>query len=714
MPTKSHCVTYRDSTQRLTYYWREVCKAAGVSAVVKRMHFDSLYTHGFVRIAAGAPRVAVAGVVANLQRTIELAQRAAKLHSVLVVFPELGLSAYSTEDLALQDALLDTVESALAQLLEVRRTLPILLIVGAPLRSGGRLYNCALVICRGALLGVIPKTYLPNYREFYEKRQYSSAAHASSHTILVAGRCVPFGNDLLFEARNCPDFVLHVEICEDLWVPSPPSSFAALGGATVLANLSASNATIGKADYRRLLCMSQSAKCLAAYVYSAAGYGESTTDLAWDGHAIICENGELLAESARFRYEDALLTADVDLERLRQERMRTTSFGDNARVHGEQVSRLRHIAFELPLPCDCVPLTRQIVRHPYVPADPAALGERCNEAYQIQVQGLVRRMEASHIEKLVIGTSGGLDSTQALLVATKAVDVLRLPRANVLAVTMPGFATSRRTHENAVRLAQALGVNRAEIDIRPPALEMLRALGHPYARGEPLYDVTFENVQAGERASHLFRLANFHGGLVVGTNDLSELALGYTTYGVGDHMSHYAVNASIPKTLLYHLIRWVAHAGHFEAAITHILADVLETVFSPELIPTANSAPQAAEDTVGPYELQDFNLYFISRFGYRPSKVAFLAHHAWSRHDRGRWPADIPEHERHEYDLAQIKHWLEVFIVRFFATSQFKRSAMPNAPKVGSGGSLSPRGDWRAPSDAQAQLWLDELQRNVP
>ena len=681
--------------------------------VVKRMHFDSLYTHGFVRIAAGTPRVAVAGVLSNLNRTIELAQRAAKLHSVLAVFPELGLSAYSMDDLVLQDALLDAVESAVTELLEASRTLPVL-VVGAPLRSGGRLYNCALVICRGALLGVIPKTYLPNYREFYEKRQYSCAAHACSNTIHVSGRSVPFGNDLLFEAQNCPDFVLHVEICEDLWVPSPPSSCAALGGATVLANLSASNATIGKADYRRLLCMSQSAKCLAAHVYSAAGYGESTTDLAWDGHALICENGELLAESARFRYEDALLTGDVDLERLRQERMRTTSFGDNARVHGEQVSKLRHIAFELPLPCDCVPLTRQIVRYPYVPADPATLGERCNEAYQIQVQGLVRRMEACHIEKLVIGTSGGLDSTQALLVATKAVDILRLPRANVLAVTMPGFATSRRTHENAVRLAQALGVNRAEIDIRPPALEMLRALAHPFAHGEPLYDVTFENVQAGERASHLFRLANFHGGLVVGTNDLSELALGYTTYGVGDHMSHYAVNACIPKTLLSHLIRWVAHAGHVDAAIAAILADVLGTVFSPELVPTASGAPQAAEETVGPYELQDFNLYFISRFGYRPSKVAFLAHHAWSRRDRGGWPADIPEGERHEYDLAQIKHWLEVFIVRFFGTSQFKRSAMPNAPKVGSGGSLSPRGDWRAPSDAQAQLWLDELRRNVP
>ena len=391
-----------------------------------------------------------------------------------------------------------------------------------------------------------------------------------------------------------------------------------------------------------------------------------------------------------------------------------TSFGDNARVHGEQVSRLRHIAFELPLPSDRVPLARGILRYPYVPADPATLGERCNEAFQIQVQGLVRRMEACHIAKLVIGTSGGLDSTQALLVATKAVDVLRLPRANVLAVTMPGFATSRRTHDNAVRLAQALRVNRVEIDIRPPALEMLRALAHPYARGEALYDVTFENVQAGERTSHLFRLANFHGGLVVGTSDLSELALGYTTYGVGDHMSHYAVNASIPKTLLYHLIRWGAHAGHFESAIADILADVLGTVFSPELVPTAGGTPQVAEETVGPYELQDFNLYYISRFGYRPSKVAFLAHDAWSRRDRGAWPADIPEHKRHEYDLAQIKHWLEVFIVRFFAASQFKRSAMPNAPKVGSGGSLSPRGDWRAPSDAQAQVWLDELHNNVP
>ncbi|HXY75631.1 MAG TPA: NAD(+) synthase, partial [Steroidobacteraceae bacterium] len=366
------------------------------------------------------------------------------------------------------------------------------------------------------------------------------------------------------------------------------------------------------------------------------------------------------------------------------------------------------------LPESPVALARQIARYPYVPADPATLDERCNEAYEIQVQGLVRRLEATGIQKLVIGASGGLDSTQALLVAARTLDTLSLPRANLLAVTMPGFATGERTHKNALRLSQALGAHLLEIDIRKPALEMLRALGHPYARGEPLYDITFENVQAGERASYLFRLANFYGGLVVGTNDLSELALGYTTYGIGDHMSHYAVNASVPKTLLCHLIRWVARAPNTDPILAEILGDVVTTGFSPELVPSIDGAPQAAEDTVGPYELQDFNLYYISRFGYRPSKVAFLAHHAWSRREQGSWPAAIPESERHEYDLGQIKHWLKVFIVRFFASSQFKRSAMPNAPKVGSGGSLSPRGDWRAPSDAQPDAWLDELAREVP
>ena len=677
--------------------------------------FESIYAHGFLRIAVCTPHVEVANPAVNAQRTIELARRAAACKAALVLFPELGLSAYSNEDLAQQDALLDAVELAVGDLLEASRSLGAIVVVGAPLRSEGRLFNCALVICRGRLLGVAPKTYLPNYREFYEKRQYASAAQALCESVSVAGQRAPFGNDLLFVCERFPDLLLHVEVCEDLWVPIPPSTYAALAGATVLANLSASDVTIGKADYRRLLCSSQSAKCIAAYAYAAAGYGESTTDLAWDGQAILCENGDVVAESSRFRYEDCLITGDIDLERLRQERMRMTSFNDCVQLHRDRISRFRRIGCDLETPEGAVSLERPVARFPYVPSDPVSLDERCREVYDIQVQGLARRMEATGIDKLVVGISGGLDSTQALLVATKAVDTLKLPRANVLAFTLPGFATSERTHRNASRLMAALRVNAREIDIRPSARQMLADLGHPYARGEPKFDVTFENVQAGERTSHLFRLANLYGGLVVGTSDLSELALGYTTYGVGDHMSHYAVNASVPKTLVRHLIDWVARTGQFEVEVVQTLRDILETRISPELVPPIGSmGAQSAESVVGPYELQDFNLYYLSRFGFRPSKVAFLARHAWSCASEGEWPRSVPPAQRHEYDLTAIKKWLEVFIVRFFASSQFKRSALPNGPKVGSGGSLSPRGDWRAPSDASAAVWLQELRRNVP
>ena len=666
--------------------------------------------------------MALADPLTNARRTIELAQRAVASKAMLVLFPELGLSGYSLEDLALQDALLDSVEQAVKDVIEASWALHAMLVVGAPLRSEGKLFNCALAIHQGRLLGVVPKTYLPNYREFYEKRQYTSGCQATLDTMTVAGHRAPFGSRLLFAATNRTDFVLHIEICEDLWVPASPSLYAALGGATVLANLSASDVTVGKAAYRRLLCSSQSAKCIAAYAYAAAGYGESTTDLAWDGHAIVCENGELIAESKRFRYQAGLLSADIDLERLRQERARTTSFADCVSLHRASLGDFRRIELELEYPAGPVALQRPVSRYPFVPNEAATLEERCEEVYSIQVQGLVRRMEGSGIDKLIIGVSGGLDSAHALLVATKAVDALGLPRANVLAFTLPGFATSQGTHHSALQLMTALGVNGREIDIRPAAKQMLSDLGHPCSRGEPVYDVTFENVQAGERTSYLFRLANFYGGLVVGTSDLSELALGYTTYGVGDHMSHYAVNASVPKTLIRHLVYWVAHKGEFGSAVVEALHRVLKTRISPELIPAApgaredstNEVGQSAESVVGPYELQDFNLYYLSRFGYRPSKVAFLAHQAWSDAARGEWPMWAGGTERHAYELSAIRHWLEVFIERFFHFSQFKRSALPNGPKVGSGGSLSPRSDWRAPSDVSAKVWLEELHQHVP
>ncbi len=677
--------------------------------------FRSIYAHGFVRVAVVTPRVAVAAPPANLARIRELTARAVADHALVVLFPELCLSAYSIDDLVQQDALLDAVEEAAGELIEASRDWPALLLVGAPLRCDGRLFNCALVIHGGRLLGVVPKMYLPNYREFYEKRQYTAGSLAISETIAVAGACVPFGSDLIFEAPGVPGFALHVEICEDVWVPAPPSTYAAMAGATVLANLSASDVTIGKADYRRLLCQSQSAKCLAAYLYGGAGYGESTTDLAWDGHALICENGEVLAESTRFSREDGLILGDVDLDHLRQERARMTSFADCAHAHREQIGAMRRIPVALERPAGEVTLRRAVARYPFVPADARTLDDRCREVYSIQIQGLARRMEAARVGRLVVGVSGGLDSTHALLVAAETVRQLGLPPDRVLAVTMPGYATSGKTRGNAWRLMRALGTTAREIDIVPASDQMLTDIGHPYAGGERRYDRTFENVQAGERASRLFRLANFHDALVVGTSDLSELALGYTTYGIGDHMAHYSVNASVPKTLIRHLIRWVGSSGQLAPDVARILDAVLATDITPELVPTeANEPPQTAEATVGPYPLQDFNLYYLSRFGFRPSKVAFLAEHAWACRDRGLWPASIPEPERREYDLAAIRHWLEVFVRRFFETSQFKRSALPNGPKVGSGGSLSPRGDWRAPSDAHADVWLEELRRNVP
>jgi NAD+ synthase (glutamine-hydrolysing) len=677
--------------------------------------FDSIYRHGFVRVAVATPRVEVASPAFNVASTIELARQAARRRAVLAVFPELGLSAYSNEDLFQQDALLDASLAALGELVEASRSLPLALVAGLPVGADGRLFNCAVVVQRGRILGAVPKSYLPSYREFYEKRQFAPAAQALSGTVRLLGTDVPFGPRLLFAATNAPGFVMHVEICEDLWVPLPPSTLASLAGATVLVNLSASDITVGKADYRRLLSASHSARCVAACLFSAAGPGESTTDLAWDGHALVYENGERLAESQRFPLEPGLVTADVDLDHLRQERSRLTSFGDCAQAHAAELADFRRLEFELELPRGRVPLERRIERFPYVPSDHSRLDGRCSEVYDIQVQGLAKRLQATGIRKVVIGISGGLDSTQAALVAVRAFDRLGLPRRNVLGYTLPGFGTSRHTFDSAHALMKALGIGSAEIDIRPSAELVLKNIGHPYSRGEPVYDVTFENVQAGERTSHLFRLANRHGALVLGTGDLSELALGFTTYGVGDHMSHYNVNASVPKTLIQHLIRWLVSTRQFDLATLKVLSRIVDTRISPELVPGSGEEPEhSSEAVVGPYELQDFNLYYLSRFGYRPSKVAFLAHSAWGDRQAGAWPDTVPESSRREYDLATIRHWLEVFVARFFQGSQFKRSAMPNGPKVGSGGSLSPRGDWRAPSDSPATVWLEELRANVP
>jgi NAD+ synthase (glutamine-hydrolysing) len=680
--------------------------------------FSSLYSHGFARVAAAVPHMRIGEPAFNAERTLALARQASDDHAALVVFPELGLSGYSIDDLLHQAALLDGVEEAIGRIAAESAALQPIIVVGAPLRCEHGVFNCAVIIHRGRVLGVAPKSYLPEYREYYEKRQFRAARDAVGDRIRVADELVPFGADLLFCSRDLSGFVLHVEVCEDLWVPIPPSTFGALAGATVLVNLSASNVTIGKAGFRRTLCSSQSARTIAAYVYTAAGMGESTTDVAWDGQAIIFENGEMLAEAERFPIGEQLIASDVDLDRLISDRASTSSYGDSIHDHRERLAAMRWIDFELGVSSGpAVPLRRRVERFPYVPADPVSRNERCEEVYNIQVRGLETRLQATGIEKIVIGVSGGLDSTHALIVAARAVDRLGLPRENVLAYTMPGFATGERTLGNAHRLMQALGVSASELDIRPAAMQMLRDLGHPAAEGATHYDVTYENVQAGERTSHLFRLANYHGGLVLGTGDLSELALGWATYGVGDQMSHYHVNASVPKTLIQFMVRWSIDTDQFGPEVDEVLDSVLGTEISPELVPSSGEdgdAIQGSEKVVGPYELQDFFLYYILRFGYSPSKVAFLALHAWGDRGAGPWPDLIPEERRNEYSLAEIKHWLGVFLERFFHTSQFKRSAMPNAPKVGSGGSLSPRTDWRAPSDGSATTWLEQLRASVP
>ena len=704
--------------------------------------FDSLYQHGFARVAVAVPFVRVADPVYNASRTLELAKRADEHGAALVLFPELGISAYSCEDLFQQDALLDAVELAVRDLMEESKNINAVLLVGAPIRREGRLYNCALAIHRGRLLGVVPKSFLPNYREFYEKRQFTSGRAALNDDIEIGGQIAPFGIGMVFRARSSDfmftrrngaeptvspargwdGFSFAIEICEDVWTPFPPSTFAALRGATVLCNLSASNITIGKADYRRALCNSQSAKCLAAYLYSAAGHGESTTDLAWDGHALICENGELLSESPRFSSQEELIFADIDVERLTQERARQTSFSDAIERWRDELRELREIVFDFEPFGEKLPLERAVERFPYVPNSPTLRDERCFEAYNIQVHGLLKRLESIKGEKIVIGVSGGLDSTHALIVAARTMDKLGLPRKNILAYTMPGFATSSGTLQNAWDLMNALGVSGEEIDIKPSCRQMLADLKHPFAEGKPVYDITFENVQAGERTSHLFRLANHHNAIVLGTGDLSELALGWCTYGVGDHMSHYNVNASVPKTLIQHLIRWVIESAQFDLEASKTLQAILDTEISPELVPSetgssdsiAKEPSQSTQAKIGPYELQDFHLYYITRFGFRPSKVAFLCQSAWGDAQKGNWPPGFGAGEKNQYELREIKHWLDVFCFRFFGISQFKRSCVPNAPKVGSGGSLSPRGDWRAPSDAEATVWLEELRRNVP
>jgi NAD+ synthase (glutamine-hydrolysing) len=676
--------------------------------------FYSLYAQGMARVAACTPRANIADPAANAAAHIALARQAHEAGAAVALFPELSLSAYAIDDLHMQAALLGAVETAIGEVVEASRKLLPVIVVGAPLRRGGRLYNCAVFVHRGVILGVVPKTFLPNYREYYEKRWFAPGVDALGLTIPVAGQTAPFGVDLIFQAEDLPHLTIHAEICEDLWSPVPPSQSGALAGATLLLNLSASNITIGKADLRRTLCAAQSSRLIAAYIYCAAGAGESTTDLAWDGQASVHELGEEIATGERFALDDRILLADVDLERINLERLRTGTFHDAARAEGEPEYGFRSVGFKLDPPKGDLGLKRTIARFPFVPADAARLDQDCYEAYNIQVHGLIRRLQATGSRTVTIGVSGGLDSAHALIVAARAFDLMGKPRSDILGFTLPGFATGATSKGFAWDLMRALEITAEEIDIKPAAMQMLTDLDHPYARGEPTYDLTFENVQAGLRTDYLFRAAGQRGGLVVGTGDLSELALGWATYGVGDHMSHYNVNAGVPKTLIQHLIRWTAGLSDFKPQVGAVLNAIVEAEISPELKPAEGGLIQSTESVVGPYALQDFNLFHIARFGQRPSKIAFLAWHAWKDAKAGSWPTAVPAADRVAYDLPAIKSWLAGFLRRFFQTAQYKRSAMPNGPKVSGGGALSPRGDWRAPSDGAATTWLAELEANTP
>ncbi|MCK6212593.1 NAD(+) synthase [Georgenia sp. EYE_87] len=677
--------------------------------------FDSAYDHGFVRTAACTIPIAIADPRRNAEVVIEQARACHDDAVALAVFPELCLSGYSIDDLFLQDAVLDGVVEAVGEIARATADLLPVLVVGAPLRHRNRVYNTAVVIHRGEVLGVVPKSLVPTYREFYERRHFAPGDDVRGQVLTLGGVAVPFGTELLFEAVDVPGFVLHVEVCEDMWVPVPPSAEAALAGATVLVNLSGSPITVGRAEDRHLLCRSASSRCLAAYVYAAAGQGESSNDLSWDGQTMIYENGVLLVETERFPDGPRRAVADVDVDLLRQERMRMGTFDDNRRTHAARTDAFRAVPFTLDAPRTDVGLRRHVDRFPFVPDDPERLALDCYEAFNIQVSALEQRMRYIGEPKLVIGVSGGLDSTHALLVAARAMDRLGRPRTDILGYTLPGFATSEHTKSNAYALGEALGITFEEIDIRPAAREMLEKMGHPFAQGEPVYDVTFENVQAGLRTDYLFRLANANNGIVVGTGDLSEMALGWCTYGVGDQMSHYAVNTGVPKTLIQHLVRWVIASGEVDEHATEVLQSVLDTRITPELVPAGEDEEvQSTEASIGPYNLHDFTLFYVLRHGFRPSKIAFLAHHAWRDAEAGQWPPGFPEDAHFAYDLSEIRRWLEVFLKRFFGFAQFKRTALPNGPKVMAGGALSPRGEWRAPSDSKAHAWLEELEQMLP
>jgi NAD+ synthase (glutamine-hydrolysing) len=642
---------------------------------------------GFLRVAAACPPVRVADPDANAEATLAFVARAAERQAQVLVLPELGLTGYTCGDLFFSlHTLVAGAERALARVLAETARRDMVVVLGLPVLQGDRLFNAAAVVQSGRLLGVVPKTFLPGYKEYYEERWFASSREAREGELRLAGQTAPFGTDLLFSLPEEPAVSLAVEICEDLWAPIPPSSRHALAGASVILNPSASNDLVGKAEYRRELVRQQSGRTLAAYAYANAGVHESTTDLVFGGHLLVAENGVLLAEGVRFRRDGELVVTDVDTERLRVERARQTSFSDGALAALPAYRRVALAPIAAPMPPR---LLRAIDPHPFVPAEAATLDERCHEVFAVQTAGLARRLEHVGARRVVLGLSGGLDSTLALLVCARTFDLLGLPRTGILAVTLPGFGTTRRTLESARRLAAGAGVELREIDIRPACEQHIRDIGlDPQDRAS----VTFQNLQARERTQVLMDLANKEAGIVVGTSDLSELALGFATFA-GDHIAMYGVNASVPKTLVRGLVEWVA-AHHASAAEREVLRAVLETPVSPELVPPGRGGEpvQKTEEVVGPYELVDFFLHGLLRLGAGPRKLLFLAEQAFGP----------------RYDAVTLRLWLVSFLSRFFA-QQWKRSVMPDGPKVGSV-SLSPRGDWRMPSDVTAAAWLRELE----
>lgn len=629
---------------------------------------------GFLRVCAATPQLKVADCAFNAERTIELAHKAAQQDAGLVVFPELGLTGYTCGDLFLSQTLLEGAERALSAVLEGTRELRCVLAVGLPVRHGAALYNCAAILCAGRLLGLVPKSSVPNYAEFYEARHFVPAAEVCDEVTLCGQRAL-LSAAQLFACDSLPDFVLGAEICEDLWVPAPPSQRLAASGATVIVNLSASDEVVGKAAYRRQLVTGQSGRLVCAYLYADAGQGESSQDMVFAGHNLIAENGALLAESAR--YQTGLTLADVDVARLMGERRRMNTYP-------KQAETLPVTHFVLPL--RDLALRRAVQPTPFVPQDERGLTERCEEILAMQAEGLCTRLRHTHSTRAVVGLSGGLDSTLALIVMVHAFDRMGLDRSGIIAVTMPCFGTTSRTKNNAMLLAEAYGATLRQVNIASSVTQHFADIG----QDPDNHDVTYENSQARERTQVLMDIANQCGGLVVGTGDLSELALGWATYN-GDHMSMYGVNASIPKTLVRYLTAF--EASRSEETLRQVLLDVLDTPVSPELLPPKDGKiAQRTEDIVGPYELHDFFLYYLLRFGFPPRKIYRLCRAAM----QGR------------YDDATIKRWLVIFLRRFFS-QQFKRSCLPDGPKVGSV-TLSPRGDWRMPSDACAALWLAEAE----